>query len=170
MWAAQSLEILPYQRFITSGGMGSMGFGLPASIGTSLCFFPKPVVLVAGDGGFQSNIQELQTVVRNKLPIKIVIFDNGTHGLVRQFQEEFFDGRYQSTFWGYSAPNFESIGSAYGIESKSITTSSEIEDAIAWLWHKPDIPSLLRVKIDTFTNAYPKVKFGSPIYDMSPKK
>jgi len=76
MWAAQSLRLTDNQRFITSGGMGSMGFGLPAAIGAALAVAPHPVTLVAGDGGFQCNIQELQTVIRNRLPIKMVVINN----------------------------------------------------------------------------------------------
>ena len=168
MWAAQSLELCKNQRFITSGGMGSMGFGLPASIGAAFTKSPSPIVLIAGDGGFQSNIQELQTVVHHNLPIKIVILNNRCHGMVRQFQEKLFDKRYQSTLWGYSAPNFEKIALSYGIKAKTIKTESEIEKALEWLWKQPKDPQLLQVMIDTFTNAYPKMVFGLPNYKMEP--
>ena len=168
MWAAQSLELRKNQRFLTSGGMGSMGFGLPASIGAAFTKSPSPIVLIAGDGGFQSNIQELQTVAHHNLPIKIVILNNRCHGMVRQFQEKLFDKRYQSTLWGYSAPNFEKIALSYGIKAKTIKTESEIEKALEWLWKQPKDPQLLQVMIDTFTNAYPKIAFGQPNYKMEP--
>ena len=168
MWAAQSLELCKNQRFITSGGMGSMGFGLPASIGAAFTKSPSPIVLIAGDGGFQSNIQELQTVVHHTLPIKIVILNNRCHGMVRQFQEKLFDKRYQSSLWGYSAPNFEKIALSYGIKAKTIKTESEIEKALEWFWRQPKDPQLLQVMIDTFTNAYPKMAFGKPSYEMEP--
>jgi len=168
MWAAQSLELRKNQRFLTSGGMGSMGFGLPASIGAAFTKSPSPIVLIAGDGGFQSNIQELQTVAHHNLPIKIVILNNRCHGMVRQFQEKLFDKRYQSTLWGYSAPNFEKIALSYGIKAKTIKTESEIEKALEWLWKQPKDPQLLQVMIDTFTNAYPKMVFGLPNYKMEP--
>ena len=168
MWAAQSLELRKNQRFLTSGGMGSMGFGLPASIGAAFTKSPSPIVLIAGDGGFQSNIQELQTVVHHTLPIKIVILNNRCHGMVRQFQEKLFDKRYQSSLWGYSAPNFEKIALSYGIKAKTIKTESEIEKALEWLWKRPKDPQLLQVMIDTFTNAYPKMVFGLPNYKMEP--
>ena len=168
MWAAQSLELNKNQRFLTSGGMGSMGFGLPASIGAAFANNPSPIVLIAGDGGFQSNIQELQTVTHHKLPIKIIILNNKCHGMVRQFQEQYFDKRYQSTLWGYSAPNFETIALSYGIKAKTIKSESEITKSLKWLWHKPDEPQLLQVMIDTFTNAYPKIAFGKPHYEMEP--
>ena len=169
MWAAQSLELNENQKFITCGGMGSMGFGLPAAIGTALVYRPSPVILIAGDGGFQANIQEIQTVLHHKLPIKMIIFNNNCHGMVRQFQEDYFEGRYQSTLWGYSSPNFETIATAYGIKAKTITNENEINDSIKWLWNKIDEPVLLQVMIDTFTNALPKIGFGKHNYDMDPK-
>ena len=94
-----------------------MGFALPAAVGVALAIPGRPVVVVAGDGGFQLNIQELQTVVRNRLPIKMVVLNNHAHGMVRQFQESYFEGRYQSTIIGYDTPNFAAVAEAYGISS-----------------------------------------------------
>ena len=168
MWAAQSLEIDGNQRFLTSGGMGSMGFGLPASIGAAFAVSPQPIVLLAGDGGFQSNIQELQTVVRNRLPIKIVIINNGCHGMVRQFQESYFGRRYQSTLWGYSAPDFARVADAYGLPGKTIDRESDIELALKWLWQMPSQPALLQVMVSSQANVYPKIAFGLPITEMEP--
>jgi acetolactate synthase-1/2/3 large subunit len=167
MWAAQSLDIRPDQRFLTSGGMGSMGFGLPAAVGAAITV-GRPVVLLAGDGGFQCNIQELQTVVRNKLPLKIVIIDNSCHGMVRQFQESYFEARYQSTLWGYNAPDFSLVASAYGLEARTIEHAEEAEDGVRWLWQDPYRPVLLRVVVNTFANVYPKIAFGRPITEMEP--
>jgi acetolactate synthase-1/2/3 large subunit len=168
MWAAQSLELRPGQRFLTSGGMGSMGFGLPASIGAALSAKGSPVVVIAGDGGGQCNIQELQTVVRLNLPIKIVIVNNQCHGMVRQFQETYFEARYQSTYWGYSAPDFCRVAAAYGLESQTIADPESVAVAVEWLWRDPAQPQLLQVMIDTFSNSYPKVAFGRPIDEMEP--
>ncbi len=168
MWAAQSLELSSGQRFITSGGMGAMGFSLPAAIGAAFARPQQPVVVIAGDGSFQMNIQELQTIARNHLPIKIIILDNQCHGMVRQFQESYFDSRYQSTYWGYSAPNFAAIATAYGIDSSSIESGEDITVALQALWEDPTRPYLLQVKIDTFANAYPKMAFGRPISEMEP--
>ena len=170
MWAAQSLELDHNQRFITSGGMGSMGFGLPASIGAAFCVAPSPVVLIAGDGGFQTNSQELQTVIHHNLPIKMIILNNNCHGMVRQFQEDLFEKRYQSTLWGYSAPNFEKLANAYGIKSKRISSENQINASLKWLWTDPSRPMLLEVMVNTYTNAYPKISFGQPNYEMYPKK
>ena len=167
MWAAQSLELGSDQRFLTSGGMGAMGSGLPLAVGACIAT-SKPVVLVAGDGGFQLNLQELQTVVRNKLPIKLVILNNRSHGMVRQFQESYFEGRYQSTCWGYSAPDFVALAAAFGINAERVQGEEELDEAIEALWRDPQEPYLLEVAIDTTANAYPKIAFGHPISEMEP--
>jgi len=168
MWAAQSLELDPGQRFLTSGGMGAMGFALPAAIGTALACPERPLVMIAGDGGFQLNIQELQTVVANQLPIKMVIINNQCYGMVRQFQQSYFDERYQSTYWGYSAPDFAQIARAYGIASYTVEDKSDVQHALEKMWHDPPTPFLLQVIIDTFANVYPKIAFGRPMTEMEP--
>ena len=167
MWAAQSLELSGTQRFMTSGGMGAMGSALPLAIGIAIVD-PRPVVLIAGDGGFQTNIQELETVVRNRLPLKMVIVNNHCHGMVRQFQESYFEGRYPSTVLGYSAPSFTAVAAAYGISAKAVDEAGELADAVRWLWEDPAAPALLEVMVDTHANAYPKLAFGKPITEMEP--
>ncbi len=167
MWAAQSIDVGSDQRFLTSGGMGSMGFALPAAIGAAVST-GRPAVMVAGDGSFQCNLQELQTVVRNRLPIKMIIINNQCHGMVRQFQESYFEGRYQSTLWGYSAPDFESVARGYGIAARTTGQPGDVEEALRWLWEDPEQPALLQVMVDTYANAYPKIAFGRPITDMEP--
>ncbi len=168
MWAAQSIEMQPGQRFLTSGGMGSMGFGLPAALGCAAVLAPRATIVIAGDGGFQSNIQELQTVARNSWPIKIVIINNNCHGMVRQFQESYFESRYQSTLWGYDAPDFETVAQAYGIAGRSVQEPQDVESALEWLWRDPSQPALLQVMVDTYANAYPKIAFGRPLTEMEP--
>lgn len=168
MWACQSLELGENQKLITSGGMGAMGFGLPAAVGAALAAPGKAVVAIAGDGGFQMNIQELQTVVRNQLPIKIVLLDNGCHGMVRQFQESYYDKRYQSSLWGYSTPDFRALAKAYGIESCVISSSSEVESGVEQLWQNKNASFLLQVMIYQSANVYPKMAFGKPISEMEP--
>lgn len=168
MWAAQSLEIKQDQLFLTSGGMGAMGFALPAAMGCSLASGKKPVIVIAGDGAFQMNIQELQTIVRNKLPIKMVIINNQTLGMIRQFQDSYFEGRYQSTYWGYDAPDFAAIAHAYGIPSMSVSQSDDMSLGAEWLWRDPLSPALLQVMINPHMNAYPKIAFGKPITEMEP--
>ncbi|RZK25688.1 MAG: thiamine pyrophosphate-binding protein [Flavobacterium sp.] len=170
MWAAQSLELKSKQHFLTSGGMGAMGFSLPAAIGASIAFDKKPVVVIIGDGCMQINIQELQTIVRNKLPIKIIVMNNRTLGMIRQFQDSYFESRYQSTYWGYDAPDFAKVSIAYGIDAMTVEDDAEMDSAIQWLWneHNAQAPQLLQVMIDPKTNTYPKIAFGRPITEMEP--
>lgn len=168
MWAAQSLEIGANQLFMTSGGMGAMGFSLPAAVGASLACGKKPFVVIVGDGSFQMNIQELQTVVRNRIPLKIIVVNNNCLGMIRQFQDSYFDGRYQSTYWGYTAPNFENVAAAYNMAAKTISTCEEMDAAIDWLWEKKDEPVLLQVMVSSKMNVYPKIAFGRPISEMEP--
>jgi acetolactate synthase-1/2/3 large subunit len=166
MWAAQSLRLNGHQRFLTSGGMGAMGSGLPMAVGAAFATGGS-VVLIAGDGGFQLNIQELQTVVRNRLPVKMVILNNNCHGMVRQFQESYFDRRYQSSFWGYSAPSFTAVADAYGIPGQRVERAAEVAGAVREMWAASG-PYLLDVAIDIRANAYPKIAFGHPISEMEP--
>lgn len=167
MWAAQSIEVGAEQRWLTSGGMGSMGFALPAAIGAAAAQ-GRPVVVIAGDGGFQCNLQELQTVVRNQMPIKMVIMNNRSHGMVRQFQQSYFKEQYQSTIIGYDAPDFVRVAEAFGIPARHMRDLSEVESALDFLWSDPASPCLLEVQIDTFTNVYPKIAFGHPLTHMEP--
>ena len=168
MWAAQSLEIGINQVFLTSGGMAPMGYALPAAIGAGLSYPGYPVVLIAGDGGFQLNIQELQTIVHNNLPIKMVVINNRCYGMVRQFQESYFDKRYQSTYWGYSAPDFSKVAQAYGIQSCTVDKIGKTPSALDQMWQDPRAPFLLQVMIDLQVNTYPKIAFGLPITEMEP--
>lgn len=170
MWAAQSLELYNDQQFLTSGGMGAMGFSLPAGIGASIALDKKPVVVLIGDGCMQINIQELQTIVRNKLPVKIIVLNNRTLGMIRQFQDSYFESRYQSTYWGYDAPDFAKVAIAYGIDAKTIENPDEVENAVDWLWNfeNENKPQLIQVMIDPHTNTYPKIAFGRPITEMEP--
>ena len=168
MWAAQSIELDAHQSFLTSGGMGAMGSALPMAIGASMAYPEQPIMVVAGDGGFQLNIQELQTIVRNRLPIKIVVLDNGCYGMVRQFQQTYFGERYQSSIWGYSAPDFPAVARAYGIDAMKVHEPADVPAALEKLWADPKSPFLLQVILDTFANAYPKIAFGRPITEMEP--
>lgn len=169
MWAAQSLRLDGRARFLTSGGMGAMGFALPAAIGAAFATAPHPVVMIAGDGGMQLNIQELQTVRHAGLPLKMVVINNGCHGMVRQFQESYFGGRYQSTLWGYSAPDFSRVAAAYDIPSHRVSDPAELDAALGALFADPAAPFLLEVMISGFANAYPKMAFGKPISEMEPQ-
>jgi acetolactate synthase-1/2/3 large subunit len=96
--------------------------------------------------------------------------NNRNLGMIRQFQDSYFESRYQSTYWGYSAPNFEKVANAYGISAKSINEEVEITDAIDWMWNSENANKavLLQVMIDPYTNTYPKLAFGKPITEMEP--
>ena len=166
MWAAQSIEINNEQLFLSSGGMGAMGYSLPAAIGACFALNKQPIVCISGDGGFQINIQELQTIKRNNLPIKIIILNNNCLGMIRQFQDSYFDSQYASTVWGYSAPDFVAVANAYGIKSMRIDDSEQMGNAIEKLWENPNEPFLLDVQIDIHTNVYPKMLFGKPLTEM----
>jgi len=170
MWSAQSLELSKGQHFLTSGGMGAMGFSLPAGIGACIALNNQPVVVIIGDGCMQINIQELQTIVRNNLKVKIVVLNNRTLGMIRQFQDSYFESRYQSTYWGYSAPDFTKVAIAYGIDAMTIESPDSIASAVSWLWNdeNKDKSQLLQVMIDPHTNTYPKIAFGKPITEMEP--
>jgi acetolactate synthase-1/2/3 large subunit len=167
MWTAQSLELKQEQFFLTSGGMGAMGFALPAAIGT--CFaLNKPVTAIIGDGSMQLNIQELQTIFRHRLPLKIVVINNQSLGMIRQFQDSYFDSKHQSTVWGYSAPDFFKVANAYGIEALTVDKQEQLADALQQMWQQPNQPFLLQVMVDMKTNVYPKIAFGKPITEMEP--
>jgi len=169
MWAAQSLELAADQRFLTSGGMGSMGFALPAAIGAAFAGAPRPSVVIAGDGGFQHNIHELQTIAHHRLPVKMIVMNNRCHGMVRQFQESYFESRFQSTTWGYSAPDFAKVALAYDIPAFTVSDERGISAALADLWRDPTGPTLLQVMIDSTTPVYPKIAFGRPFTEMEPQ-
>lgn len=169
MWAAQSLELGDGQRFLTSGGMGAMGFALPAAVGAAFQSCRRePIMVIAGDGGFQLSMHELQTVVRNRLPIKLVVLNNGCHGMTRQFQDTYFQSRYQGTVWGYDAPDFQAIGQAFKIPSMTVREPDDLPPALEAMWAEPLAPFLLQVMIDTHTNVFPKIAFGKPMSEMEP--
>ena len=102
--------------------------------------------------------------------IKIIVFNNESLGMIRQFQDSYFESRYQSTSWGYSAPDFEKVAIAYGIQAKTINNEKEVLTAINWLWesNNESRPQLLQVMINPHTNTYPKLAFGRPITEMEP--
>ena len=143
-----------------------MGFALPASIGAACA--GNSVVVIAGDGGIQVNIQELQTIARNRLPVKIVVINNHCLGMVRQFQASYFGGRYQSTVWGYDSPSFVKVAEAYDLRASRISCQMEIESGLAMLCADPNEPFLLEVDLDMMTNVYPKLAFGRSFGEMEP--
>jgi acetolactate synthase-1/2/3 large subunit len=129
MWAAQFYKFDKPRRFVTSGGLGTMGYGLPAAIGAQIAFPDKLVIDIAGDGSIQMNIQELATAKQYGCPVKIAILNNGFLGMVRQWQELFYDKRYSSTVMNVS-PDFVELAKAYGAVGLRATKVSEVEPVI----------------------------------------
>ncbi|MDR2460429.1 MAG: biosynthetic-type acetolactate synthase large subunit [Deltaproteobacteria bacterium] len=158
MWSAQFIESKKPRRFLSSGGLGTMGFGLPAAIGASLSGRKDPVVLVSGDGGFQMNLQELATIRQYNLPVKIVIINNGCLGMVRQWQQFFFQRRYSQTIFEYN-PDFSKLAEVYGIPSQRIEDPNEVERAIGALISSKG-PGLLDVIVDMEENVLPMIPAG----------
>jgi acetolactate synthase-1/2/3 large subunit len=168
MWAAQSLAFGSQDRFLTSGGMGAMGFGLPAAIGAAMARPDRTTILISGDGSFQLNIHELQTLYRNQLNLKILLFNNNCHGMVRQFQETYFNGNVQSTVTGYTAPDFVALGQAYGIVSRRLEAGVD-DHQILSEFLSGDGPALLEVPLSIQSKVYPKLAFGRRFGEMEPE-
>lgn len=167
MWAAQSFTIKEGQRMLISGGMGAMGFALPAALGAAKAVPGQRVVAISGDGGIQVNIQDLETIASHRLPVKIVVLNNGCLGMVRQFQDMYFGGRQQSTVIGYGCPDLVRIASAYGIPAHSLATGDDLAGALERFLTE-DGPGFLDVKLECATNVEPKLLVNYPIEDMSP--
>lgn len=166
MWFAQSWKVKKGQCVLTDGGMGPMGFSVPAAIGATLSG-GKPSWVVVGDGSMQINIQELQTLVRHNVPLKIMVINNNSLGMLTQFQSENFQGRLIGSVDGYSAPDFAKVAAAYGIPSARVQKHSELAQKVAWLASQKG-PALLDVIIPTSFWALPKSNFNRPVYDMKP--
>ena len=167
IWVAQSFCVKAAQRIVFSGGHGAMGFALPAAIGAHY-HTGESVVAICGDGAFQMNIQELQWVVREQLPIVIVILNNQSLGLIRQQQDSLFAGMHYGAAetGGYSTPNFTAIGKAYGISSHRAESLEKLQKVYA---KRPaNKPCLIEVVMAPTTAALPKTNFGEPIYRQSP--
>jgi acetolactate synthase-1/2/3 large subunit len=169
MWASQSWPVGGEGRLLNAGGMGAMGFGLPAAIGAAFAAPGKRIVLVAGDGGMQVNIQELQTLVHWRLPITVLVLNNRSLGMVRQFQELYFEGRTTSTVEGYSCPEFSKVARAYGIPGYRASSWLEINEWIdAGVGGEDGGPILLEICISPGSAVNPKLGVGRPVEDMEP--
>jgi acetolactate synthase-1/2/3 large subunit len=167
MWAAQSIQIKKSQRFLTEGGMASIGSALPLAIGASFAKPEKQIIAITGDGGFQLNIQELQTIYHHQLPIKIIMLNNNGYGMIKQFQEQYFNSRFQSSGIGYSNPEFQDVVNAYKIPSKKISRNDEIALALQHFFSDMH-PSFLEVIIDEQSRVNPKLAVNRPVEDQEP--
>jgi acetolactate synthase I/II/III large subunit len=164
MWAAQFLNNLP-RHWISSAGLGTMGFGVPAAMGVQKALPTAQVICISGDASFQMNLQELGTLKHYGLNVKIVIINNGWQGMVRQWQEAFYDENYSSSEMAPSQPDFMLLAQAYGIKGMSINNREDLPDAIAaMLAH--DGPVLLNAQVKRNENCYPMVPTGKSNAEM----
>ncbi|QTA81548.1 Acetolactate synthase, large subunit [Desulfonema limicola] len=164
MWAAQYYHFDKPGHFITSGGLGVMGFGLPAAIGAQVACPDKIVVDIAGDGSIQMNIQEMATAVQYCLPVKIVILNNGYLGMVRQWQELFYDKRYSCTCMEH-APDFVKLAEAYGAKGLRASKPEEVEEVLS-KGLSTDGPVIMDFRVEREECVYPMVPAGAPITEM----
>ncbi|MDL1970546.1 MAG: biosynthetic-type acetolactate synthase large subunit [Candidatus Desulfofervidaceae bacterium] len=164
MWAAQYFKFKRPRTLLTSGGLGTMGYGLPAAIGAQVAFPDKLVLDIAGDGSIQMNIQELATAVGNRLPVKVAILNNGYLGMVRQWQQLFYKRRYSQTSLEHS-PDFVKLAEAYGAVGLRATKPDEVEPVIKKAL-SINAPVLMDFIIEPEENVYPMVPAGAPITKM----
>tara|TARA_Y100001935_G_C17311346_1_gene516589 strand:- start:415 stop:2166 length:1752 start_codon:yes stop_codon:yes gene_type:complete len=166
VWSMQSIKIKKGQKMFSNFGNSSMGYALPAAIGASISS-KNPIFCIDGDGGFQMNIQELQTVNNYKIPVKIIILNNRSYGIIKQFQDSLFDSRYIATDGqDYSAPDFVKIGMAYGIESIR-ATKKNFKEVINYLINSKKT-ILIDVIIDKEQKLIPKLEYGNALENMTP--
>jgi acetolactate synthase-1/2/3 large subunit len=164
MWAAQFIRFNEPRLWLNSGGLGSMGFGLPAAIGAQFARPDKLVFAICGDGGFQMSIPELATVVNQGLPIKIVVMNNGYLGMIRQWQELFYNNRLSQAELT-SFPDVEKLAGAYGFKGRTVEKPSQLAAALQEAVDENG-PYLLNVRVSPFENVYPMVPAGGAINEM----
>ena len=163
MFASRYFKFKQTRSVVTSGGLGTMGFGLPAAIGAKMGRPDRPVVLFVGDGGFQMTIQELGTIFQTKIPVKIVLLNNNFLGMVRQWQELFYDKRYAST--ELINPDFQMIGKGYGLDVEKVEERANLDDAIQRMIES-DNAYLLEVVVEKEGNVFPMVPSGASVSDI----
>lgn len=164
MWTAQMMPFDRPRSFLTSGGLGTMGYGLPAGIGAHFAAPDRQVVVISGDGSIQMNIQELATAVQYKVPVKVVIMNNYYLGMVRQWQEKFYEGRYSHTYIE-AMPNFVKLAEAYGAKGYRIEKSRELAPLLKEAFSQPG-PVLIDVVIPQSEGVFPMVPAGNAIHEM----
>jgi acetolactate synthase-1/2/3 large subunit len=164
MWAAQYYNFNAPRRWLSSGGLGTMGFGFPAAIGAAVGCPDKTVVCVTGDGSIQMNIQELATVVENRIPVKILILNNGYLGMVRQWQELFWDNRYSQVDMGQT-PDFVKLAEAYGATGIRLTQKGTLVDDLKAAIATPG-PVVVDIRVTREENVYPMIAPGAAAREM----
>ncbi len=164
MWAAQYFDRETSRTLITSGGLGTMGFGFPAAIGAKMACPERQVWTLVGDGGFQMTMTELGTAVEQKTNVAIAIINNGYLGMVRQWQEMFYEERYHMT--PMHSPDFCKLADAYGIPSRRVTHPDEVKDAIKFAQNVEDGPVILEFVVQREDMVYPMVSPGQALHKM----
>lgn len=167
MWAAHTLQLSEGQKTHHSGGLGAMGFAIPTSIGVHLGS-KKPVISFSGDGGAQLNMQELDIIAREKLPILTVILNNKALGMVKNFQDLYFAGRNCSTYWKKYSSDFVKLGQGYNMQALAINSLDELNKALE-LFLQTLSPLLIEVNIDEVNECRPRLAFGDQLDHQSPK-
>ncbi|MFZ4524880.1 MAG: biosynthetic-type acetolactate synthase large subunit [Chlorobium sp.] len=166
MWTSQFYTFINPRSIITSGGLGTMGFGLPAAIGAAFGIKDRPVVLFCGDGGFMMNVQELVTAVHNKMPVKIFLINNSFLGMVRQWQELFHQEKYSFTDLGDSNPDFVKVAEAFGCKALKAENPESAQQAITEALAYNDGPILVDCRVVKKDMVFPMVPAGGSISDM----
>jgi acetolactate synthase-1/2/3 large subunit len=165
MWAAQFYQFAQPRSFVSSGGLGTMGFGLPAAIGAAMAEPGVPIFDIAGDGSIQMNIQEMATAVQYKLPVIICILNNHFLGMVRQWQHLFYGGRYSYTDMSHQ-PDFVKLAEAYGAKGIRVTKEAEVDQALLTALEVKDGPVIIDFVVDREADVYPMVPPGAAILNM----
>lgn len=167
VWVAQAFNIKEEQRVLFSGGHGAMGYSLPAAIGAYYAS-NKNVICFNGDGGLQMNIQELQFIARENIPIKIVLLNNSSLGMIRHFQEMYFESKFVQTKqeYGYTVPKFEAIARAYELDYLKVESLQDIDNCKELI--ENDKPCFIEICLNDTTYVFPKLAMDRPIFDQDP--
>ena len=164
MWAAQYLDFNKPNRWMTSGGLGTMGYGFPAAIGVQVAHPKEPVVCVAGEASFLMNIQELSSLKQLNIPVKIFILNNEYMGMVRQWQEFFHEGRYSESY-SSSLPDFIALANSFGIKGMRVQDPKDLKSSIREMLNH-DGPVVMDVRVDKLENVFPMISAGAAHNDM----
>jgi len=168
-WAIQAFKIKKGQKLFSAFGNSPMGYAFPASIGASIAKNKSKIICIDGDGSIQINIQELQTIVFNKLPIKIIVLNNNGYGIIKQFQELYLKKRYEATtpLTGVTNPNFKDVSEAYGIRHTLIKNHKGLKSKLIKVINS-NKPEFIEIMLKPDQKIIPKLQFGNPIEDLSP--
>ena len=167
MWAAQGIRLGAGQAVHYSGGMGAMGFALPAAIGIGLSS-PNKTIVITGDGSLQVNSQELDTLSRLGLNLTVIVMNNFSLGMVKNFQDMYFDGRNQSTRKGYSCPPFTKLAEAYGLQAIQVNDKESLQSAFDKM-AESTAPLLIEIMMEGATECRPRLAFGGKLDEQHPK-